>query len=263
VGRKVAALVVTAALVHATPASAYRPFDGTDADVADRGEFELELGPSHFYRIARRNYLIAPATVLNLGVLPDTELVADFQDFVALNPEAGAPRVQLLDTDVFLKRVFRRGTLQGESGVSIAVEAGPLLPEINGTNAFGASLDGIFSYRWPALTLHFNQWLQYTREHDALIFEGLILEGPHDWAVRPVAEGFYTHEWNAGDEVSALVGAIWAVQESFSLDTGVRGARVMGQNAIEVRLGFTLAIPTWHPTENASATRRRERPVRL
>jgi hypothetical protein len=259
VGRKVTAFVVTAALVYATPAFAYRPFDGTDADVADRGEFELELGPTHFYRAGRRNYLIAPATVLNLGVLEDTELVVDFDNFVALNREPGAPGVQLLDTDVLLKHVFRRGALQGESGISIAAEAGPLVPEINGTNAFGASLDGIFSYQWPALTLHFNQWAQYTREHNARIFEDLIVEGPHDWAVRPVAEAFYSHEWNAGDEVSALIGAIWAVQKSFSLDAGVRGARVMGENAIEVRLGFTLTIPTWHVTENAA----RAKSVRL
>jgi hypothetical protein len=139
--------------------------------------------------------------------------------------------------------------------LSFAVEAGPLTPEINGTSAFGATLNGILSYQWPALTLHFNQWVQYTRAHNPLIFEGLIVEGPHDWVVRPVAEGFYTHEWNVGDEISALVGAIWAVQESFSLDVGVRGARVLGENALEVRLGFTLGIPVWHPSENAEQAR--------
>lgn len=31
-------------------AFAYRPFDGTDADVAKEGEFELELGPVHYFR---------------------------------------------------------------------------------------------------------------------------------------------------------------------------------------------------------------------
>jgi hypothetical protein len=241
--------VATAAF--AAPASAYRPFDGTDADVANRGEFELEMGPSDFYRISRRNYLIVPSTVLNLGVLPETELVVDIHNFIALNPEPDAPRDRLLDTDVLLKHVFRKGVLQGGSGVSIALEAGPLTPEINGTNAFGATLEGIVSYRWPALAFHFNQWVQYTRAHNPLIFEGLIVEGPHDWTVRPVAEGFYTHEWNVGDEISALLGAIWAVRDSFSLDAGVRGARVMGANAIEARLGFTLAIPIWHVTENA------------
>ena len=246
----VAALVVVAELARSLPAYAYRPFDGTDADVANRGEFELELGPSHFYRVGEKNYLIAPATVLNLGVLPDTELVVDFDDFVALNPDPGAPRMQLLDTDVLLKHVFRDGVLQGRSGVSIAVEAGPLLPEINGTDAFGASLDCIVSYQWPAVTLHFNEWAQYTRAHNPLVFTGLIVEGPHEWAVRPVIELFYSHEWNAGDEASALVGAIWAVRESFALDTGVRGARVDGRDALEVRLGFTLAIPTWRTTEN-------------
>jgi hypothetical protein len=251
---RASALVPIAALTFTVPASAYRPFDGTDADVAARGEFELELGPSDFYRVSGRNYLIVPSTVLNLGVLPETELVADIHNFIALNPEPGAPRDRLLDTDLLLKHVFRRGVLQGDTGVSFAMEGGPLTPEINGTNAFGATLDGILSYRWPALTLHFNQWVQYTRAHNALVFEGLIVEGPHDWVVRPVAEGFYTHEWNAGDQISALVGAIWAIQESFALDAGARFAHVMGENAIEIRLGFTLAIPTWHATENAAGS---------
>ncbi|HVW23870.1 MAG TPA: hypothetical protein VHC69_00775 [Polyangiaceae bacterium] len=246
-----AALV--AVLARSSPASAYRPFDGTDADVAGRGEFELELGPSHFYRLARKNYLIAPATVLNLGILPQTELVVDFNDFVALNPDPDGPRVRLLDTDVLLKHVFREGVLQGRSGVSVAVEAGPLLPEINGTNAFGASADCIVSYQWPALTLHFNEWAEYTRAHNPFVFTGLIAEGPHEWAVRPVAEVFYSHEWNARDEASALVGAIWALRESFTLDAGVRGARLDGQDALEVRLGFTLAIPVWHTADNGDA----------
>src|SRR5689334_6194061 len=70
VGRKVTAFVVIAVLTFASNVSAYRPFDGTDADVAARGEFELEMGPSDFYRISSRNYLIVPSTVLNLGVLP-------------------------------------------------------------------------------------------------------------------------------------------------------------------------------------------------
>ena len=235
----------------ATPALAYRPFDGTDADVAHRGEFELELGPSHFYRVARRNYLIAPATVLNLGILEETELVVDFNDFVALNPAPGAPRVQLLDTDVLVKHVFREGVLQGCPGLSIALEGGPLTPEINGTNAFGATLDAIVSYQWPALTLHFNEWAQYTRTHDALLFTGAIVEGPRDWVVRPVAETFYSHEWNVGDEASVLLGAIWELRESFTLDAGIRGARVDGENAVEIRVGFTLSIPTWRATENA------------
>lgn len=74
----VACLGVTLSL--ASPARAYRPFDGTDADVAQPREFELELGPAHYYRRAGQNYLITPALVLNLGIVDDTELVVDAQN---------------------------------------------------------------------------------------------------------------------------------------------------------------------------------------
>ena len=68
-GRRVAGLVATASLLLVgRDALAYRPFDGTDADVAEYGDFELELGPTQYYREDGRNFLVAPATVLNLGI---------------------------------------------------------------------------------------------------------------------------------------------------------------------------------------------------
>jgi opacity protein-like surface antigen len=253
------ALAVACALAASAPsvASAYRPFDGTDADVADRGAFELELGPAQWYYRhgqgpLRGNYLIAPATVLNLGVFENTEIVVDFQDFVALGPsapalagQAGRPAVALLDTDILVKHVFREGSLQGKSGVAFAVEAGPLLPEINGEAGFGASLNAVLSYRWKGGTVHFNEWPSYTRDHNFDIFSGVIVEGPYEWTVRPVCEVFYEKEVNELDTESVLVGAIWNARESLALDVGVRGARVGSDRVAEVRLGFTWALPMW------------------
>jgi hypothetical protein len=50
-------------------ASAYRPFEGTDADVAYAGDFELEAGPA--YPAARHitPSLALPARVLNRGLV--------------------------------------------------------------------------------------------------------------------------------------------------------------------------------------------------
>ena len=70
-----ASLVLVAAVTPTSArAEAYRPFDGTDADVAELGSFELEMGPAHWYSLAGQNHVIAPATVLNFGVLKGTEL---------------------------------------------------------------------------------------------------------------------------------------------------------------------------------------------
>src|SRR5579859_364445 len=91
------ALVLTT--VSARRAYAYRPFDGTDADVAGLGEFELELGPVHWYSQAGNHYLIAPATVLNLGIFRGVELVVDFQNYVGLDEAPGHSRDELRDTD--------------------------------------------------------------------------------------------------------------------------------------------------------------------
>jgi hypothetical protein len=256
-----AGLTTAALLFAAGPARAYRPFDGTDADVAELGKFELELGPVHPYTQGGRSYLIAPATVLNLGIFENTELVVDFSDYVALNPGQGDARLALLDTDVLVKHVFLEGILQGKTGPSLAAEAGPLVPEINGTQAFGASLDVITSYRWSFGTLHWNEWGEYTRERNASLFTGLILEGPYRWVVRPVAELYYLHEWNVGDEESVLLGAIWQVRESFALDIGTRYARIESENAGELRLGLTWSIPVWEPGQ-ATQTEARLAPQR-
>ena len=41
---------------------------------------------------------------------------------------------------------------------------------------------------------------------------------------------------------SALVGAIWQVQDNIAVDVGLRGARVNGQTAGEIRAGVTFAF---------------------
>ena len=215
--------MLSAGIGLASPAFAYRPFDGTDGDVADVGEFELEMGPAHFLSSPEGRYIVAPATVLNLGVARGLELVVDFKDFVGLQSVAGQPRMRLLDTDIFLKGILRRGTLQGESGVSIALEAGPLLPEL-----------GVFLRGW--------HW-------QLLGFVSLILEGPHDWAVRPVGEIYADHEFGNDTTYSALAGAIWQVRDGLALDAAVRYAAQPGNNDVEVRFGLTWGVALWHHEE--------------
>lgn len=248
-----ATVLLATALLAPRRAEAYRPFDGTDADTAELGEFELELGPVQYYRQASQSYLITPALVLNFGVFEDTEIVIDADPMVALGALGpGVPRAALRGDDVFLKHTFRKGTLQGGTGVSIAAEGGVLTPEVNGVGDVGASLDVITSYRWGWGTAHWNEWFELTREHHEDLFTGLILEGPHDWAVRPVAELYYDKDFGGLSTESALVGAIWEAHESFALDVAVRGARVGEADAGEVRLGFTWSVPMWKPSPTSA-----------
>jgi hypothetical protein len=249
-GLLVVAAVVGCVVCAESTALAYRPFDGTDADVAAFGDFELELGPVHYYSQADSRYVIVPATVLNLGFARRWELVVDFQNFIQQDPPLGQPRDRLLDTDVFAKTVLVPGSLQDAGrGPSVALEFGPLLPNINGAESFGASCNLIVSQRWDALTLHSDSWLELTRgDLHADWFEGLIVEGPFAAPVRPVSELFVEHEWVADvTTLSALVGGIWRASEGIEVDGAVREARIGEQWATEVRLGFTWTLGVWKP----------------
>jgi hypothetical protein len=242
------------AVAWASPARAYRPFDGTDADVADVGNFELELGPASWYFVGSGHYLVAPATVLNLGFAPGWEFVTDFQNFVGLDPLPGQPRFRLLETDALLKLLVVPGSLQGAgAGPSAAVEFGPLLPNVNGENGVGASCDVVVSQRWPGLVIHTNNWIQLTRgTRHVDWFEGAILEGSLQAAFRPVGEVFVEHEWVTGvTTLSGLVGGIWRARSGLDLDVGLREARMGAQAVTEVRLGLTWTVGVWRPGEPA------------
>jgi hypothetical protein len=241
------AVALLLATISARDAYAYRPFDGTNAAVAGRGEFEIELGPVHWYSRAGHHYLIAPATVLNLGILRGVELVVDFQNYVGIDEPSGEARDRLLDTGVFLKAMLRRGSLQGGSGPSIAAELGPLLPNINGEDGYGLSCNLIVSQHWSDFTMHVDNWVELSRgDLHPDWFEGVILEGSKDAVLRPVSELFVERDLVTGETTwSALFGAIWRAREGLDFDVALREARV-GQDAVsEVRLGLTWALTVW------------------
>jgi hypothetical protein len=227
-------------------ASAYRPFDGTDTEVAELGTFEWEFGPAHYYTTPAGRYLLVPATVLNLGVAPNWELVIDAQNVVGLGHVPGEARDRLLDTDLLLKHVLRDADGEGNDGVGAALEFGPLFPNINGDEkGLGLSADLIITKRWDFLTLHLNSQPMLSRTQHAAWFESIIIEGPRDWPVRPVSEIFVEGERTVGGKVSTLVGAVWAASPGFDVDLALRGAIEYGDKISEIRLGFTWVIPVW------------------
>src|SRR3982750_1243910 len=97
---------------------AYRPFDSTDAAVADVGELEIELGPVGFRRSDAERTVIAPAYVLNYGFAKNWELVLEGQAEHPL-PPAEDTRSRLVGNGLFLKGVLKEGVLQDKSGPSV------------------------------------------------------------------------------------------------------------------------------------------------
>ena len=223
-------------------ALAYRPFDSTDAAVADAGEFELELGPLGSLREGSRRSLVAPAAIANFGISGDREIVLQGQRQTLLDPDAPGPRTSVVDTGLFIKQVLRRGVLQDEAGPSIATEYGFLLPTLHGESGTGFSTAGILSQRSEMGTVHLNSVLSLTRSHHADLFLGAIVEGPSSWAVRPVAEAFAEQQAGGVRTVSKLVGAIWRVRDGLSFDIGVRRAHAGSESVHEVRLGLTSSV---------------------
>jgi hypothetical protein len=71
----------------------------------------------------------------------------------------------------------------------------------------------------------------------------VIVEGPHDWTVRPVAEMFYEREFGVFRETSGLLGAIWQVRDDIAVDAGFRRARLNDRMISEVRAGVTFSFP--------------------
>ena len=222
------------------PASAYRPFDGTDAAVAAPGEIEIEFQPAGRLREEGATTLIAPATVINYGLSEGWEAVLQGQGQTPLSPSGPT---SLTSAGAFLKHVLQPGSLQDKSGPSVATEFGVLLPDSTGNSGVGASLAGIVSQRWDWGTVHLNAAMALTREHHGDVFLGGIIEGPSKWAVRPVAEVFYENEFGKAETISGLIGLIWRVSDNLSFDVGLRHALTNGHPVNEVRAGLTFGFP--------------------
>jgi hypothetical protein len=238
---RLATLVCFAAVTHSPPALAYRPFDGTDAAVAEPSEVEIEFQPAGRLRDESGTSLIAPGTVLNFGLAKGWEAVFEGQ---LQTPLSSDRPTSLTAAGAFLKHVLRPGVLQDAQGPSIATEFGVLLPDThNPESGYGASLAGIVSQRWEWGTIHLNAETALTREHYGDVFFGAIIEGPSRWTIRPVAELFYENEFNHAETFSALVGLIWQLRDGLALDFGFREALTNGRVVNELRAGITFGFP--------------------
>lgn len=243
-GRMAAAtLVPLAVIAWCADALAYRPFDGTDAAVVEPGQVEIELGPAQYVQEGFERTLIAPTVILNYGIAEQWEVV--LQSEVVHSLMEDTRKTSLVGNGLFLKGVLREGSLQGKPGPSIATEFGFLLPGVNDDppTGTGGSLAGIVSQRWPWMTVHLNVAAAITRQQTADMFLGMIVEGPHDWPLRPVAEIFYERDFGGVTTTSALVGAIWQVRDNIAFDVGLRAARVNDQPLREVRFCVTFGFP--------------------
>jgi hypothetical protein len=231
-----AAVIGVCAIGWAEPASAYRPFDGTDAAVADLGEVEIEFQPAGVLRAGSTKALTDG--IFNYGFVERWELVLQT---TAQPPPDGAGPLSVPNA-AFLKYVVKPGVLQDKPGISIATEFGPLLPDVGGSGV-GFSWTGILSQRWEWGTAHLNLETNLTPDQHGELFFDAIIEGPNKWKVRPVFEIYSDSVTNQSQTFSALAGAIWQVNDKLSFDAAVRYAVVNGRPVNELRAGLTFGFP--------------------
>ena len=78
-----------------------------------------------------------PSLVLNYGLFKNWEAVGEFR-------VEASPDFEITDPGLFLKAVLKEELLQGKPGVSVAIEAGPLLPStLPGEHGVGFEVIGI------------------------------------------------------------------------------------------------------------------------
>ena len=252
VAPRIAVLIRTVALASLLPVGfiaptcswAYRPFIATDAAVADPKEVEIELGYFTLERQNNENAFIIPRVVFNYGLFQNWEAVAEFAVLRDSNAE-----LNLIDPALSLKGVLKEGVLQDKEGVSIAVEAGLLLPSTEqGESHFGFEGVGIASAKLGPFMFHLNGGLGIQRSNgDVVGIWGVIGELPIAKGLRLVGEvdGEKAQRQQLGE--SGLLGFIWQPwsSQNVAFDTGVRrrfsGSGPDWQFTFGVTFGFSAA----------------------
>jgi hypothetical protein len=238
--------LVLAPVFSRSVAWGYRPFVSTDAAVAGLKEMEIELGYFNLHRQRGENTFIVPKIVLNYGLIRNLELVGEFE---IAEPPRGS--VAFADPGLFLKAVLKEGVLQGKNGLSLAVEAGPLLPSTNkNENRFGFEGIGIVSGKLRALTYHLNFGGGVDREQaDLFLVWGVIGELPIVSKLRLVGEINGEGDRKHAPDNSALIGFIWETPwPNVAIDAGVRKgiSRAAVDWMFTTGLTFSFSLATNH-----------------
>jgi hypothetical protein len=225
---------------------AYRPFVSTDAAVSDPREVEIELGYFTLERKGRDNTITTPSVVLNYGVVKNWEAVGEFR-------LQASPELEITDPGLSLKGVLKEGVLQEKEGVSIAIEAGLLLPStLPHEHGVGVQAVGIVSGKLAPVTLHVNGGGGLDRDNRGFAIWGVIGELPVHPKLRLVAEVNGEGTQGRRSDTSGLVGVLWQpTSKQLVFDAGVRrgfgGAAPDWQFTLGLTFGFSLPTASQNP----------------
>jgi hypothetical protein len=189
--------------------------------VADPKEFEIELGYFNLERGRHDNTITTPSLVLNYGFVTNW------------------------DPGLFVKGVLKEGVLQDKPGLSIAVEAGVLLPStLPHEHGVGLQAIGIVSGKVTPVTVHVNGGGGLDRDdlHPFGVW-GVIAELEVHPKLRLVGEVNGESIQDARPNNSALLGVIWQpTSANLFLDAGVRHRISQAAPEWQFTMGLTFGF---------------------
>jgi hypothetical protein len=219
---------------------AYRPFESTEAEIEEKRQTELEWGFFRYENEGTTDRVISPDFQLDYGIADQWELTG--QGRLQIYDEEGR-NLEILEPEIFVKRLIREGSMQDKTGPSLAAEFGPQLPSTKeNERSFGLHALGISSYEFAGIMNHLNLGLEQDREDFKSNFIwGTILEYPSKGKYRLVSEfngrAIYSH----APENSALIGAILDLEKA-KWDIGARKGLSESSPDWELTAGVTLKL---------------------
>ncbi|HDY89476.1 MAG TPA: hypothetical protein ENH82_15355 [bacterium] len=240
-GLKVFIFIMLLILIPSRFAFAYRPFVSTDADVAEKGELEIEFGLLNVHIVKGIDKIIVPGLIFNYGIMKNWELVSEFD--VQVYREGKERNFELKEPAQFLKGIVREGILQDKKGPSIAVEIGVLFPStIKGSRKTGVEGIVIVSSRISDLIYHINFGGEMDRESFAFNgLWGIIMEKPLNSNLRFVMEVNGVVKRSKSPENLVLAGFILEAY-GIDIDFGIRKGLSDNTKDLELTSGFTVAF---------------------
>jgi hypothetical protein len=222
--------------VWASPALAYRPYDSTDADVAEQREVEVEIGWERLRMDGGEQKSVRG--VVNIGVGELREIVIE-GSWNRAEVAAGESSSYFSGVALLLKQVHRRGFLQGAPGLSVASECGILIPATSGESGPGTECSLIASAGNAVLNLHMNAGVAYETDHRWTHSFSLILEGSGSWRLRPGLELVREQAEGEPHESSLLAGLVWESSEGIAFDLAFRQNLDRTTDFDDWRIGMT------------------------
>jgi hypothetical protein len=231
----------------ATPAFALRPFDGTDAAVAEPQSVEVEFQPLGYLREADERWLLFPKGTINYGAGSGWEFNLELTRMLAMTEVEPTPTPRYEDFELGVKRVVRAGLMQGKKGPSLAAEADLLLPtsDEKGTGIAG-SLIYSDHFRWVGL--HLTGEVANTRARELGRFGSAIFEFFDRHSAHPVMELTAERKDEHTTTLGLLGGVLWEPRARLVLDLALRTSYADQHNA-EVRAGITFGKHVPHGPE--------------